>query len=192
MFSQEAGKFTVRFGDTNDEAKTFYKEGIFIGRLPTCEIVLDDKTVSRIHAAINYADEKYSVVNLSASNVLTLNGRRLAPQQNDILADGDTIQIGPYVLQAAIENEGISLEIERRTTETFVIEPPSYRRSLSPRRPPRPYLTFFGKNARGKRRNKGRGCGRPRNPVRERQCSTGARPAISGQRGGSACLSGLF
>lgn len=123
MFSQEAGKFTVRFGDTNDEAKTFYKEGIFIGRLPTCEIVLDDKTVSRIHAAINYADEKYSVVNLSASNVLTLNGRRLAPQQNDILADGDTIQIGPYVLQAAIENEGISLEIERRTTETFVIKP---------------------------------------------------------------------
>lgn len=122
MFSQEIGKFTVAFSGSGPP-KTLYTEGIFIGRLDTCDVVLADKSVSRIHAAINYRDEKYILVNLSTSNVLTLNGRRLGPQKDDVLADGDTIQIGPFVIRAAIENEGIALDVERPAKETVVVEP---------------------------------------------------------------------
>ena len=58
MFSQEARKIHDQLQRRGREPKTLYKDGIFIGRLDTCEVVLDDKTVSRIHAAINYRDAK--------------------------------------------------------------------------------------------------------------------------------------
>src|SRR5262245_21256317 len=114
MVSQESGKFTLSFADLAAAPKTLYKEGIFIGRLDTCEVVLPDKTVSRIHARVTYRDSKYVLVNVSSTNVLTLNGRRLSPQKDDVLADGDTIQIGPFTIRASIENEGLSLAVERR------------------------------------------------------------------------------
>ena len=75
--SQDTGKFTISFSDLEKPTFSIGKDGIFIGRLDTCEIVLDHKTVSRIHAGINFRDGKYFVVNLSTSNVLTLNGRLL-------------------------------------------------------------------------------------------------------------------
>jgi pSer/pThr/pTyr-binding forkhead associated (FHA) protein len=120
MFSQEAGKFTVSFADSDAGPKTLYKEGIFIGRMDTCEVVLADKTVSRIHARVTYRDSKYVLVNVSSNNTLTLNGRRLGPQKDDVLADGDTIQIGPFTIRASIENDGLSLAVERRAKETAV------------------------------------------------------------------------
>src|SRR5687767_13897825 len=123
MLTQEAGKFTIDFVGTDAPAKTVYKEGIFLGRLDSCEVVLAGKTVSRIHAAINYRDSKYVLVNLSSSNVLTLNGRRLGPQKDDVLADGDTIQIGPFVIRTAIANDGIALTVEQQAAEKVIEKP---------------------------------------------------------------------
>ena len=77
--AQDSGQFTISYSDLEKPTFTVGKDGIFIGRLDTCEIVLDHKTVSRIHAAINFRDGKYFLLNLSTSNVLTLNGRLLGP-----------------------------------------------------------------------------------------------------------------
>src|SRR5436190_22419516 len=98
--AEETGKFTVAFADLDRATLSFQKDGVLIGRLDTCDIVLDHKTVSRVHAAINFRNGKYFIVNLSSSNVITLNGRRLRPEQDDVLADGDTIQIGPFAILA--------------------------------------------------------------------------------------------
>src|SRR3954451_21632548 len=94
----KTGKFTINFADGRAAAKTYEKDSIFIGRLVSSEIVLDHKTVSRIHAGINFRDSRYEIVNLSSSGKITLNGRPLGPQKDDILADGDTIQIGPFLM----------------------------------------------------------------------------------------------
>src|SRR5438128_1768191 len=110
--SQETGKFTVLFAATDAVAKTYDKEGIFIGRLDTCEIVLDRKSVSRIHAGINYRDSKFLLVNLSSSNVLTLNGRRIGPKKSDVLADGDIIQIGQFAILATLAGNAITLLVQ--------------------------------------------------------------------------------
>jgi pSer/pThr/pTyr-binding forkhead associated (FHA) protein len=115
--SEETGKFTVSFADLQTETRGFQQDGIFIGRLETCEIVLDHKTVSRIHAGINFQDSKYYLVNLSSSSVLTLNGRRLAPKQSDVLADGDTIQIGPFTIMVARLGDELLLIVERQFAE---------------------------------------------------------------------------
>lgn len=111
------GNFTISFADLTRETINFAKDGIFIGRLDTCEIVLDHKTVSRIHAGINFRDGKYYVVNLSSSNVITLNGRLLGAQKDDVLADGDTIQIGPFTISAGRVNNNLILVVESQFTD---------------------------------------------------------------------------
>ncbi len=119
--SQENGKFTISFADLQIPTVSLDKDGIFIGRLDRCEIVLDHKSVSRIHAGINFRDSKYFIVNLSSSNVLTLNGRLLGPQKDDVLADGDTIQIGPFLITAGRFEDDILLVVERQITEQIPV-----------------------------------------------------------------------
>ena len=96
--SQETGKFSISHVDLDLQTRVIDQDGIYLGRLDTCEVVLDHHSVSRIHAGINFADSRYILVNLSTANVLTLNGRLLKPQTSDVLADGDTIQIGPFTI----------------------------------------------------------------------------------------------
>ncbi len=110
--AQKTGKFSISYAGSPGAPKTYEKESIFIGRLVTCEIVLDHKTVSRIHAGINFRDSKYILVNLSSSSMMTLNGRALAPQKNDVLADGDTVQIGPFTILVRIKNNVVSLNVQ--------------------------------------------------------------------------------
>ncbi len=115
--SQKTGKFTILSAEAESAPRTVEKDGIFIGRLDTCEIVLDHKTVSRIHAAINFRDSKYFLANLSSSNVLTLNGRLLRPQKDDVLTGGDIIQIGPFTIQVARQDSAISLTVQGHAAE---------------------------------------------------------------------------
>src|ERR1043165_8931258 len=112
MLKGEKGNFTIKYGDP--QPWTLYKESIRLGRLDTCDIVLDDKTVSRVHAGINFLDGQYSIVNLSAANALTLNGRLLPAQKMDVLANGDTVQIGPFAIEVVIDDtNAIRLSIQR-------------------------------------------------------------------------------
>ena len=112
--AEKTGKFTVSFADLDSETAAFAADGIKIGRLDTCKIVLDHTAVSRIHAGINFQDSKFLLVNLSTSNVLTLNGRLLGPQKSDVLADGDTIQIGPFTIGVARFANEILLVVEEQ------------------------------------------------------------------------------
>src|ERR1043166_1874119 len=112
MLKKESGNFTIKFRDP--EPWTIYKESIRLGRLETCDIVLDDNTVSRVHAGINFLDGQYEIVNLSAANAITLNGRLLPAQKMDVLANGDTSQIGPFAIEVVInESNAIRLSIQR-------------------------------------------------------------------------------
>lgn len=108
------GKFAIHFVDGSVVPKMIEDDSIRIGRLDTCDVLLDDPRVSRVHAAINFTDEgNYTLVNLSTSNTITLNGRLLGPQATDVLADGDTIQIGPFLIEVGRRGEAIILQIQR-------------------------------------------------------------------------------
>jgi len=56
--NESTGKFRIHFSETK-EVRSFDKERILLGRLETCDIVLDDPTVSRVHAGITFFDERY-------------------------------------------------------------------------------------------------------------------------------------
>jgi hypothetical protein len=150
MLTQEPGKFTLRFVDSDAPPKKLYKEGIFIGRLDACELVLDARTVSRIHARVNFRDSRYTLVNVSSSNVLTLNGRRIGPQGEDVLADGDVIQIGPFTLTISIENLGLDLAVRRQAQEVLPDSSEASPRAAEPDAAPDVLDVFWEKRKREK------------------------------------------
>ncbi len=62
-----------------------------IGRNADCDIVLDDRQVSRLHARVLWRDDGYQVEDLDSKNGTHLNGRDVVGCQP--LHDGDEIQI---------------------------------------------------------------------------------------------------
>src|SRR5262249_45842339 len=71
-------------------------EGLTIGRLIGNDLVLNHRAVSRTHAGIKRVHDEYWLFNLSESNGTMLNGQLVARVG---LADGDVVQIGPYLLR---------------------------------------------------------------------------------------------
>jgi pSer/pThr/pTyr-binding forkhead associated (FHA) protein len=110
----KTGKFKVqRIADTAN-AVVLEQDGLVIGRLQSCDVVLNHKSVSRIHAGINFVENTYFLINLSVSNSVTLNGHLLASRAADVLADGDIIQIGPFAITVAREEDVLAISVSEQ------------------------------------------------------------------------------
>lgn len=66
-----------------------------IGRLPDCDLHLDDSTVSREHAAVVRRGDRWWVLDLGSTNGTRVNGQTAAEQP---LTDGDSIELGDVVV----------------------------------------------------------------------------------------------
>src|SRR5438128_8004519 len=88
--------FIIVREDLQVDPVTIVAEGVLIGRLPTCELLLNHPSVSRLHAGITYADGNYYLRNLRPGNPIMVNGAKL--EEYDALADGDVVGIGPFAL----------------------------------------------------------------------------------------------
>ena len=122
--TSDNGQFIVSYEDRPSDAPgVIDKEGILVGRLPSCDVVLIHKSVSRIHAGINFLDTKYFLINLSLSNVISLNGRLLAPQTTDVLAEGDIIQIGPFAITVAQRGDELLLSVQQQASDKTPTSP---------------------------------------------------------------------
>lgn len=67
-----------------------------IGRLPECEVRIEDGLASRRHAEIRPDSDGYVLADMSSLNGTTVNGRAIAEQ---LLADGDEITIGATTIR---------------------------------------------------------------------------------------------
>jgi hypothetical protein len=68
-------------------------QDVVIGRLPTCEICIDDDPlVSRYHANLSYRDGMYVLADMGSSNGTYLNGEIVT--EDTILQSGDAITVG--------------------------------------------------------------------------------------------------
>src|SRR5260221_12584351 len=88
--------FIIIREDLQVDPLTIVAEGLVVGRLPTCEPLLNHPSVSRLHAGVTSADGDYFIRNLRPGNPIMLNGARLEEYQ--ALADGDILGIGPFAL----------------------------------------------------------------------------------------------
>ena len=66
-----------------------------IGRMPDCDIFLDDVTVSRRHAIVAKGGGRFTIEDLGSLNGTFLNRRRV---ERGELENGDEVQIGKYRL----------------------------------------------------------------------------------------------
>ena len=63
-----------------------------IGRAPTCDLVLEYGSVSRLHARVELTRSGYVVVDAGSTNGTSVNGRRITEMQ--LLSSGDEISMG--------------------------------------------------------------------------------------------------
>ncbi len=80
-----------------------YKLGsqpLSIGRNPQCDIFLNDMTVSRVHARIEYLDGCHVIFDKRSYNGVWVNNRSI---DSRALEPGDHIQIGTFLLKYGVE-----------------------------------------------------------------------------------------
>lgn len=63
-----------------------------IGRLADCQIVVEHKFVSKLHAKIEFRDDHYFLTDLESKNGTFVNGERI--WEPSVLQDGDVIGLG--------------------------------------------------------------------------------------------------
>ena len=71
-----------------------------IGRQKSNEVVLNDKSVSRVHAQLINKKYYYKIRDLSSTNGLYINGELVKEKK---LSDGDKIRLGETVLEFSLE-----------------------------------------------------------------------------------------
>ncbi len=74
-----------------DGQRWVIKHILYIGREPTCDIVIPNRQVSRRHAVLIPTTNGVNVEDLDSKNGLHLNGNRI--QESVSMQDGDTLQV---------------------------------------------------------------------------------------------------
>jgi len=105
-------RFLIRRRDSDNAVDDIVleSEGLTIGRLVSNDLVLNHRAVSRTHAGIKEINGEFWLFNLSQSNGTVLNGELV---EKTALADGDVIQLGPFLIQVNYVQNALALAVER-------------------------------------------------------------------------------
>lgn len=114
----QAGTFIIKREDLDVDPVTLSTDGLRIGRLPDCELILNHPAVSRLHAGLNETGGRFYVFNFSRSNGTMLNGRIVPAEEAEVLADGDCLQLGPFIIHLEIDGNTLSVRVALQMTAT--------------------------------------------------------------------------
>ena len=89
---------------------TIISDGLLIGRLPQCEVLLNHPSVSRVQAGIKQFEADYYLFALRPKNPVILNGKPV--EENEALAAGDIIEVGPFRLQIDLIDGALVIRVE--------------------------------------------------------------------------------
>ena len=103
------GTFIIIRDDLQVDPATIVAEGLLAGRLPTCELLLNHPSVSRLHAGITASEGEYYIRNLRPANAIMLNGKPL--EQYEALTDGDVLGIGPFSLNIDFKDDALRIKV---------------------------------------------------------------------------------
>src|SRR6266480_6628623 len=90
-------KYIVDREDLLQDPVTIITEGLLIGRLKQCDLLLNHPSVSRAQAGIKNIGDNYYVFPLRLGNPVKLNGHPV--EENEALAAGDVLEVGPFLLE---------------------------------------------------------------------------------------------
>src|SRR5258708_30896014 len=86
-------------GETGTEVE-FTRDRTLVGREATCEVVVEDKSVSRKHAVIEHRGEGWTVVDQGSANGTFVNGQKVAEAE---LHDGHELRLGIVTFRVEIQ-----------------------------------------------------------------------------------------
>lgn len=153
-------RFNIIREDLVQDPLTIVTDGLLIGRLQQCELVLNHPAVSRAQAGIKWIDDVFYLFSLRPGNPPKLNGRAL--EESEALAPGDVVEIGPFRLEVDREDGTLVLKVSLqigtvlgehdtdvpnlRTTKLLPEAPTEGKKAAKPRAAPLPgnkALDFF-------------------------------------------------
>lgn len=102
-------QFVIIRDDLLTDPVTVISDGLLIGRLRECEVLLNHPSVSRAQAGIKQIEDDYYLFALRPSNPVTLNGK--AVEDNEALAAGDVLGIGPFLLEIDDTEEALVIRV---------------------------------------------------------------------------------
>jgi hypothetical protein len=102
-------RFIIIREDLVQDPVTIISDGLLIGRLVECELLLNHPAVSRAQAGIKEIEGNYYLFSLRPANPPHLNGKEV--EQNEALAPGDVIAIGPFLLEIDRNEEGLIIKV---------------------------------------------------------------------------------
>src|SRR6187200_182814 len=76
------------------------RDQIIVGREPSCDIVLQDGSVSRKHARLEKQGEQWKVVDNGSANGTYIDGTRIAEQ---VLKNGQELRFGAVAFKVELE-----------------------------------------------------------------------------------------
>ena len=95
--------------DLPTDPVTIITDGLLIGRLLECEVLLNHPTVSRVQAGVKQIEEDYYLFPLRPANPVTLNGKPV--EQNEALAPGDFVRVGAFQLEIDNTDEALVIKV---------------------------------------------------------------------------------
>jgi pSer/pThr/pTyr-binding forkhead associated (FHA) protein len=113
---REGTRYRVR---AHGRAALVGEDELVIGRSPYCSLVLDQDTLSRLHATLKIAGEEVELADLGSSNGTFLNGERITGTVR--VKPSDDIRLGTVRIWIEIASARPSLETGRLPT----VNPPT-------------------------------------------------------------------
>lgn len=137
MQPQEMPMLLIKEGQLAGKEWVLDRDVVLIGRGADCNIVLQERAVSRVHARIERRNQGYLLIDMGSKNGTFVNGQQIT--QPHLLQDGDAIQIAMSVKLSFIGAEatvplsfagvtGSAVRIDKGTRRVWVrgkeLDPP--------------------------------------------------------------------
>lgn len=103
---------TVLTGPAFGELFTMHTPVAVIGRAPECDLRIDDASISRRHAQLMRAGERFRIEDLGSSNGTFVNGKPISGPT--VLSEGDKISFGKLTLARFSLNDAVDEAFQRR------------------------------------------------------------------------------
>jgi ABC-type multidrug transport system ATPase subunit len=104
-------RLRYRSGSGSWVEKSLIDGDFIIGRGGECDVILDDKEISRRHAHLNVDGDRFWLADLGSKNGTQVDDRPLSPRRKTYIEVGQIFSVGPYSLYITSDDEPVQADV---------------------------------------------------------------------------------